>query len=159
MFKKQPSPAVGQGGGTQLEVRGLPRGRMWGALRVVLVAVLGLQLAYATSYPMGGDTHRSPLRRLSRRSGVPSLSPSARTGRQDPPPSPPTWSASASAKPFRCDFLKDITIKREIKKFREYRSTARACGYAFRVGVIREAHKAALLARDGALDIVVTECK
>ncbi|HYO66359.1 MAG TPA: DUF6310 domain-containing protein [Archangium sp.] len=54
MFKKQPSPAVGQGGGTQLEVRGLQRGRTRGAFRVVLVAVLGLQLACATSYPMGG---------------------------------------------------------------------------------------------------------
>jgi len=54
MIKKHPSPAVREGGGTQLEGGGRPRGRMWGALRVVLVAVLGLQLACATGYPMGG---------------------------------------------------------------------------------------------------------
>ena len=55
MLKKQPSPAVGEGGSTQLEARGLPRGRMRWAMRVVVVvAVLGLQLACATSYPMGG---------------------------------------------------------------------------------------------------------
>jgi len=57
------------------------------------------------------------------------------------------------------DFLKKITVEKEIKEFKEYRAIARACGYAFRVGVISEAHKAALLDRDQTFDIVVTECK
>jgi hypothetical protein len=34
-----------------------------------------------------------------------------------------------------------------------------ACGYAFKVGVISEAHKAALLEEDRSFDIVVTGCK
>jgi hypothetical protein len=57
------------------------------------------------------------------------------------------------------DFLKKITVEKEIKEFKEYRAIARACGYAFRVGVISEAHKAALLDKDQTFDIVVTECK
>jgi len=51
MFYKHPSPAVGEGGGTQLETRWSSARR---AARAVLAAVLGLQLACATSYPMGG---------------------------------------------------------------------------------------------------------
>jgi hypothetical protein len=57
------------------------------------------------------------------------------------------------------DFLKRITVEREIKEFREYRDIALACGYAFRIGVISEAHKAALLKKDRGFYIVVTECK
>ncbi|HZH13518.1 MAG TPA: DUF6310 domain-containing protein [Archangium sp.] len=57
------------------------------------------------------------------------------------------------------DFLKDITVKREIKELTAYREIAEACGYAFRVGVISEAHKAALLEEDDNFDIVVTGCK
>jgi hypothetical protein len=57
------------------------------------------------------------------------------------------------------DFLKKITVKKEIKEFTEYRDIALACGYAFKVGVISEAHKAALLEKDDSFDIVVTGCK
>ncbi|MFY0529638.1 DUF6310 domain-containing protein [Archangium gephyra] len=57
------------------------------------------------------------------------------------------------------DFLKNITVKREIKELREFREIAEACGYAFRVGVISEAHRAALLKVDDNFDIVVTGCK
>jgi hypothetical protein len=57
------------------------------------------------------------------------------------------------------DFLRRITVEREIEEFKEYRGIARACGYAFKVGVISEAHKAALLDRDDTFDIVVTGCK
>jgi len=57
------------------------------------------------------------------------------------------------------DFLKNITVKREIKEFKEYREIAEACGYAFKVGVISEAHKATLLDEDDSFDIVVTGCK
>ncbi|WP_395838293.1 DUF6310 domain-containing protein [Archangium violaceum] len=57
------------------------------------------------------------------------------------------------------DFLKEVTVKKEIKEFKEYRDIALTCGYAFRVGVISEAHKAALLERDDSFDIVVTRCK
>jgi hypothetical protein len=57
------------------------------------------------------------------------------------------------------DFLKNITVKREIKDLREFREIAEACGYAFRVGVISEAHKAALLKVDRDFDIIVTGCK
>ncbi|WP_375772592.1 DUF6310 domain-containing protein [Archangium gephyra] len=57
------------------------------------------------------------------------------------------------------DFIKGITVKKEVKEFREYRAIALACGYAFKVGVISEAHKAALLEEDDSFDIVVTGCK
>ncbi|HYO55002.1 DUF6310 domain-containing protein [Archangium sp.] len=57
------------------------------------------------------------------------------------------------------DFLRRITVEREIEEFKEYRAIARSCGYAFKVGVISEAHKAALLDRDDTFDIVVTGCK
>jgi hypothetical protein len=57
------------------------------------------------------------------------------------------------------DFLKEITVKKEINEFKAYRDIAVACGYAFKVGVISEAHKAALLEEDDNFDIVVTECK
>jgi hypothetical protein len=57
------------------------------------------------------------------------------------------------------DFLKGITVKKEVKEFRAYRATALACGYTFKVGVISEAHKAALLDEDDSFDIVVTGCK
>ncbi len=57
------------------------------------------------------------------------------------------------------DFLKEITVKKEIKEFKAYRDIAVACGYAFKVGVISEAHKAALLEEDDNFDIVVTGCK
>ncbi len=54
MLKKHPSRAVGEGGGTQLGARWSSRGSPRHALRAVVVMVLGLQLACATSYPMGG---------------------------------------------------------------------------------------------------------
>jgi len=54
MSKKHPSPAVREGGGTQLEAWWNSCGLPWRALRAVVVAVLGLQVACATSYPMGG---------------------------------------------------------------------------------------------------------
>jgi hypothetical protein len=57
------------------------------------------------------------------------------------------------------DFIKEVTVKKEIKEFREYRSIARACGYGFKVGVISEAHKAALMEEDATFDIVITGCK
>ncbi len=57
------------------------------------------------------------------------------------------------------DFLKDITVKRGIKELTEFREIAEACGYTFRVGVISEAHKAALLEEDDNFDIVITGCK
>ncbi len=57
------------------------------------------------------------------------------------------------------DFLKKITVAKEIEEFTEYRDIAVACGYAFKVGVISEAHKAALLKEDRSFDIVVTGCK
>ncbi len=47
----------------------------------------------------------------------------------------------------------------EIKEFKAYRAIALACGYAFKVGVMSEAHKAALLDVDDTFDIVVTGCK
>jgi hypothetical protein len=52
-----------------------------------------------------------------------------------------------------------VTVQDEIKEFREYRDIALACGYAFKVGVISEAHKVALEREDGSFDIVVTGCK
>jgi hypothetical protein len=57
------------------------------------------------------------------------------------------------------DFLKKITVDKEIREFTEYRAIALACGYAFKVGVISEAHKAALLDVDDTFEIVVTGCK
>ena len=57
------------------------------------------------------------------------------------------------------DFLKKITVEKEMREFTEYRAIALACGYAFKVGVISEAHKAALLDVDDTFDIVVTGCK
>jgi len=57
------------------------------------------------------------------------------------------------------DFLKEITVKKEIKEFKAYRDIALACGYAFKVGVMSAAHKAALLEEDRGFDIVVTGCK
>ena len=57
------------------------------------------------------------------------------------------------------DFLKKITVAKEIKEFKVYRDIALACGYAFKVGVISEAHKAALRKEDDSFDIVVTGCK
>jgi len=57
------------------------------------------------------------------------------------------------------DFIKKITVEREIKELREFREIAEACGYAFRVGVISAAHKAALLKVDDNFDIVVAGCK
>ena len=57
------------------------------------------------------------------------------------------------------DFLKKITVKKEMREFKEYRDIALACGYSFKVGVISEAHKAALLEVDSTFDIVVTGCK
>jgi hypothetical protein len=57
------------------------------------------------------------------------------------------------------DFLKNITVEKEIREFTKYRDIALACGYAFKVGVISEAHKAALLKEDASFDIVVTGCK
>jgi hypothetical protein len=57
------------------------------------------------------------------------------------------------------DFLRKITVEREIEELTEFRDIAVACGYAFKVGVISEAHKAALLKEDRNFDIVVTECK
>ena len=57
------------------------------------------------------------------------------------------------------DFLKELTVKKETQEFRAYRDIAVACGYAFKVGVISEAHKAALLEEDRSFDIVVTGCK
>ncbi|OJT22774.1 hypothetical protein BO221_22645 [Archangium sp. Cb G35] len=57
------------------------------------------------------------------------------------------------------DFLKQITVEKEIKELKVYRAIALACGYSFKVGVISEAHKAALLKEDDSFDIVVTGCK
>ncbi|HEX8821684.1 MAG TPA: DUF6310 domain-containing protein, partial [Archangium sp.] len=57
------------------------------------------------------------------------------------------------------DFIKEVTVNKEIKEFREYRNIARACGYGFKVGVISEAHKATLLEEDDSFDIVITGCK
>ncbi|MFY0525189.1 DUF6310 domain-containing protein [Archangium gephyra] len=57
------------------------------------------------------------------------------------------------------DFLKKITVAKEMREFTKYRDIALACGYAFKVGVISEAHKAALLKEDASFDIVVTGCK
>ncbi|AKI99958.1 hypothetical protein ATI61_104624 [Archangium gephyra] len=54
MLKKHPSPAVGEGSGTQLEAWWSSWGSPRRAVRAVLASVLGLQLACATSYPMGG---------------------------------------------------------------------------------------------------------
>jgi hypothetical protein len=56
-------------------------------------------------------------------------------------------------------FIKKVTVRDEIKEFTEYRDIARACGYAFRVGVISKAHKEALELVDDSFDIVVTGCK
>jgi len=57
------------------------------------------------------------------------------------------------------DFLKKITVEKELREFTDYRAIALACGYTFKVGVISEAHKAALLDVDDTFDIVVTGCK
>ncbi|WP_375768583.1 DUF6310 domain-containing protein [Archangium gephyra] len=55
--------------------------------------------------------------------------------------------------------MKKITVEKEIEEFNVYRDIALACGYAFKVGVISEAHKAALLKEDDSFDIVVTGCE
>ena len=43
MFKKHPSPSVGEGGGKQLESRWRSRGRPWLASRALVLVVLALQ--------------------------------------------------------------------------------------------------------------------
>ncbi|MCY1083805.1 hypothetical protein [Archangium lansingense] len=55
MAEKHPSPAVGEGGGTQLEARRSARGRPGLVARAWVLVVLGLQAACATGYPMGGN--------------------------------------------------------------------------------------------------------
>ncbi|HEX5748531.1 MAG TPA: DUF6310 domain-containing protein [Archangium sp.] len=57
------------------------------------------------------------------------------------------------------DFLKKMTVDKEMKELKVYRDIALACGYDFKVGVISEAHKAALLDVDATFDIVLTWCK
>ncbi|HEX5746142.1 MAG TPA: hypothetical protein VFZ09_07855 [Archangium sp.] len=70
MFEKHPSPTVGEGGGKQLESRRRSRGRPWLASRALVLVVLGLQAACATSYPMGGTLTG---RRSWRRAGGPQV--------------------------------------------------------------------------------------
>ncbi|KFA90931.1 hypothetical protein Q664_25560 [Archangium violaceum Cb vi76] len=69
------------------------------------------------------------------------------------------WEIKAEYFDEYSDFLKKITVDREIEELTVYRDIAEACGYSFRVGVISEAHKAALLKEDDNFDIVVTGCK
>ena len=68
MVKKDRSPEVGVGGGTQLEARRSLRGRPGWASGALALLILGLQAACATSDPMGGTRagtahHRSLLQR------------------------------------------------------------------------------------------------
>src|ERR1044071_9666184 len=53
MANEYRSPGAGEGGGTQLEARRSSRGRPWWAVRVVALALLGLQAACATGAPLG----------------------------------------------------------------------------------------------------------
>lgn len=53
MANEYRSPGAGEGGGTQLEARRSSRGRPWWASRAVVLVVLGLQMACATSFPRG----------------------------------------------------------------------------------------------------------
>jgi hypothetical protein len=244
MSKKHRSPVLGEGSGTQLEVRWSSRGWPWQSLRAVVAVVLGLQVACATSYPMGAtltgtgrswrrgggaqlaaelpreDLEVTNLRRAAKLPWMdggrcvveaagqswPELveSPPAPTDRERdrkceaipvphsggnkahdkcadwyPPNRWPGMDARVDGRDFDAlqvgvrvlweikvenfdeysDFLKEITVKKEIKAFTEYRDIALACGYAFKVGVSSEAHKAALLEEDDTFDIVVTGCK
>jgi hypothetical protein len=53
--------------------------------------------------------------------------------------------------------LREIVLDDQMPKLQHERELARACGFAFKVGVRSAAHKAALLALDDTLDIVVMD--
>ena len=54
MANEYRSPRAGESDGTQFNVRRSARGKPWWASRAVVLVVLALQTACATSYPMGG---------------------------------------------------------------------------------------------------------
>jgi hypothetical protein len=56
-------------------------------------------------------------------------------------------------------FLRNQVITDQVEELRRERDIAAACGYGFVVGVSSAAHRAALLAQEPLLDIVVTGCK
>ncbi|REG24630.1 hypothetical protein ATI61_114239 [Archangium gephyra] len=51
--------------------------------------------------------------------------------------------------------LREFVLEEQLPKLQHERALALACGFAFKVGVRSAAHQAALLDRDGTLDIVV----
>ncbi len=53
--------------------------------------------------------------------------------------------------------LREFVLEEQLPKLQHERALALACGFAFKVGVRSAAHKAALLDRDGTLDIVVMD--
>jgi hypothetical protein len=53
--------------------------------------------------------------------------------------------------------LREIVIDNQVLELQRERGLARACGFDFRVGVRSTAHRAALLAQDSTLDIVVMD--
>ncbi|AKJ05953.1 Hypothetical protein AA314_07579 [Archangium gephyra] len=54
-------------------------------------------------------------------------------------------------------FLRKQAVENQLPGLLYERELARACGFDFKVGVRSAAHKAALIARDDSLDVVVMD--
>jgi hypothetical protein len=53
--------------------------------------------------------------------------------------------------------LRKIVIEKQVAELRRERDLAAACGFDFRIGVLKQAHRAALFDQDPTLKIVVMD--
>lgn len=177
MSKEYRRPGVGEGGRTQLVTHRSSRCRPWFILRAVVLVVLVLQTACATGEPMGGKlpgTSRSWHRGDGAHGTSAVSSDAASKGREVSNLRRAAmlpwddalqvggrvlWEIKTDQFEGYSAFLKKRVVEDQLEEFGEERSIAEFCGYAFKVGVSSEAHKAALLGEDDTFDIVVTGCE